>query len=193
MSKNRISIWLALIVLGVGGVLAFIVGLFAYMSLTATPLHPDANAVPSVAHATPAEKWADAVKQSREFARASLTAQNLPGISVAVGVGREIVWAEGFGLADLETKSPITPDTRLRIGEVSKALTSAAVGLLLDKKELRLDDEIQTYVPEFPKKQWPVTLRQLDGTRGWPQGRPRRRGVAGAVPADARGAQTLRE
>ena len=43
------------------------------------------------------------------------------------------------------------------------ALTSAAVGLLLEKGRLRLDEEIQTYVPEFPKKQWPVTLRQLMG------------------------------
>jgi len=162
-SKNRIPIWLALIVLGVGGLLAFIVGLFAYMSLTATPLHPDAQAVPSVTQAAPAETWANAVQQSREIARASVTGQNLPGVSVAVGVDGDIVWAEGFGWADLETKARVTPDTRFRIGETSKALTSAAVGLLLEKNELRLDDEIQSYVPEFPKKQWPVTLRQLMG------------------------------
>jgi CubicO group peptidase (beta-lactamase class C family) len=40
-------------------------------------------------------------------------------------------------------------------------LTSAAVGLLLEKGRLHLEDEIQTYVPQFPRKQWPVTLRQL--------------------------------
>jgi CubicO group peptidase (beta-lactamase class C family) len=40
-------------------------------------------------------------------------------------------------------------------------LTSVAVGLLLEKERLKLDQEIQTYVPEFPRKQWPVTLRQL--------------------------------
>ena len=43
------------------------------------------------------------------------------------------------------------------------ALTSAAVGLLLEKERLHLDAEIQTYVPSFPEKQWPVTLRQLMG------------------------------
>jgi CubicO group peptidase (beta-lactamase class C family) len=42
-------------------------------------------------------------------------------------------------------------------------LTSAAVGLLLEKSRLNLDEEIQTYVPEFPKKEWPVTLRQVMG------------------------------
>jgi CubicO group peptidase (beta-lactamase class C family) len=50
-----------------------------------------------------------------------------------------------------------------RIGTASTALTSAAVGLLLEKGRLTFDDEIQTYVPEFPDKQWPVTLRQLMG------------------------------
>ena len=43
------------------------------------------------------------------------------------------------------------------------ALTSTAVGLLLEQDRLKLDDEIQTYVPEFPDKPWPVTLRQLMG------------------------------
>jgi CubicO group peptidase (beta-lactamase class C family) len=42
-------------------------------------------------------------------------------------------------------------------------LTSAAVGVLLEKDRLQLDDEIQTYVPQFPKKQRPLTLRQLMG------------------------------
>jgi CubicO group peptidase (beta-lactamase class C family) len=52
---------------------------------------------------------------------------------------------------------------RFRLGHTSKALTSAAVGLLLEKGRLHLEDEIQTYVPAFPRKQWPVTLRQLMG------------------------------
>ncbi len=43
------------------------------------------------------------------------------------------------------------------------ALTSAAVGLLLEKERLHLDAEIQTYVSSFPDKRWPVTLRQLMG------------------------------
>jgi serine beta-lactamase-like protein LACTB, mitochondrial len=41
--------------------------------------------------------------------------------------------------------------------------TSAALGLLLDEGRLKLDDEIQRYVPEFPMKKWPVTVRQAMG------------------------------
>jgi CubicO group peptidase (beta-lactamase class C family) len=73
------------------------------------------------------------------------------------------VWAEGFGWADLESRATVTPDTQFRIGTASTALTSAAVGLLLEKGRLTLDEKIQTFVPEFPEKQWPVTLRQLMG------------------------------
>ena len=56
-----------------------------------------------------------------------------------------------------ETK--VTPDTRFRIGTASIVLTSAAAGLLLEKGKLKLDDEIQAYVPSFPGKPWPVTVR----------------------------------
>jgi serine beta-lactamase-like protein LACTB, mitochondrial len=162
MSKKRIQTWLALIVVaGVGAVLLFIGGLFAYVSFTATPLHPDPEKVASVTDSPPQAKWARAVAQGRQLARAGLNVQNLPGLSVAVGVNGEIVWAEGFGWTDLDTRMPVTPRTRFRTGDASKALTSAAVGLLLERKALKLDDEIQTYVPDFPKKEWPITVRQL--------------------------------
>jgi serine beta-lactamase-like protein LACTB len=97
---------------------------------------------------------------------ASLVERNLPALSVAVGAGDEIVWAEGFGWADLENRVRVGPDLRFRIGTASKVLTSAAVGLLLEQGRLKLDDKIRTYVPEFPEKQWPVTLRQLMGHVG---------------------------
>jgi CubicO group peptidase (beta-lactamase class C family) len=161
--KRRTETWHTLIVLAVGLVLAAIGGLWGYLSATATPLHPNPQEVTSVTRATPLPQWADAVARGRQIVRAHLTEQNLPGLSVAVGAGGEIAWAEGFGWADLESRVPVAPDTRFRIGTASTALTSAAVGLLLEKGRLKLDDEIQTYVPEFPDKQWPVTLRQLMG------------------------------
>jgi CubicO group peptidase (beta-lactamase class C family) len=73
------------------------------------------------------------------------------------------VWAEGFGWAEIETRVPVTPDTQFRIGTASKVLSSAAVGVLLEKERMKLDEEIQIYVPQFPKKRRPVTLRQLMG------------------------------
>ena len=163
MSKSRTQTVFVLVVGAVGLVLAAILGLFAYISATATPLHPDPQQVRSAARTAASPQWAGAVKQSQQIVRASLAEQNLPGLSVAVGAGRDIVWAEGFGWADLEDRVGVTPDTRFRIGGVSMALTSVAVGMLLEKDRLKLDEEIQTYVPAFPRKQRPVTLRQLMG------------------------------
>ena len=155
----------ALTLIGVGVFVVFLagVGIYTFVMAVSTRLHPNPKDVPSVALAAPSPKWAAAVDQGRLSARAGLVEQNLPGLSVAVGVGGDIVWAEGFGWADMEKRVPVAPGMRFRIGHTSKALTSAGVGLLLEKGRLHLEDEIQTYVPEFPRKQWPVTLRQLMG------------------------------
>lgn len=162
-SWNRTETWVALLVLGAGGLILGMAGLWIYVSATATPLHPNPQDVPSAALADPSKKWADAVHAARQSVRAELAAQNLPGLSVAVGSNGEIVWAEGFGWADLETRVKVEPHTRFGIGTASIPLTAAAAGLLLERNRLKLDDEIQTYVPEFPRKKWPVTLRQVMG------------------------------
>jgi serine beta-lactamase-like protein LACTB, mitochondrial len=162
-AKNRTGTWVALIVLAVALLPLGIAGLWVYNSVTATRLHPDPQAVPSAAHEAEPAKWANAVEQGRQIVRAGVSEQNLPGLSVAVGIGGEIVWAEGFGWADLEKRAPVAPDTRFRIGTASIALSSAAVGLLLERGRLNLDDAIQKHVPAFPEKQWPVTLRQVMG------------------------------
>jgi CubicO group peptidase (beta-lactamase class C family) len=161
--KNWRETWVTPILLVVGLPIAAAVGFFMYISVTSTPLYLNPQDVKSVMDSVPLPKWADAVEQGRQLVRAGVSRQNLPGLSVAVGVGQEIVWAEGFGWADIQRRVPVAPNTRFRIGHASKSLTSAAVGLLVEKGRLRLDDEIQTYVPAFPRKQWPVTLRQLMG------------------------------
>jgi serine beta-lactamase-like protein LACTB, mitochondrial len=163
VARSRIQTWLVVIAVAVGLIPVAILGLWGYVSFTATPLHPNQQDVPSVKKAAPLPKWADAVEQGRQTVRAHLAERNLPGLSVAVGDGRDIVWAEGFGWADLEKRVRVEPETRFRIGTASTALTSAAAGLLLERNRLKLDEKIQTYVPEFPEKQWPVTLRQVMG------------------------------
>jgi serine beta-lactamase-like protein LACTB, mitochondrial len=86
-----------------------------------------------------------------------------PGISVAVAVDGKLVWAEGFGLADLEQCVPVTPNTKFRIGSTSKPLTSAGAALLYDEGRLDLDAPIQRYVPSFPDKGQVITTRELLG------------------------------
>ena len=159
---KRLRTWATLVFLAIGGLIAVIVGRPVYLSANPAPLHPQPESAPSVTREEPAQQT-EAVTRAREILRTALAEQNLPGLSVAVGAGGNLLWAEGFGWADIKTGTRVTPDTRFRIGTDSTALTSAAVGVLVEQGRLKLDDEIQTYVPQFPKKQWPVTVRQLMG------------------------------
>jgi CubicO group peptidase (beta-lactamase class C family) len=92
--------------------------------------------------------------------------QGIPGLSIAVGVGGEVLWAEGFGWADLENRVPVWPATKFRIASISKSLTAGAIGKLLEEGKLDLDVPVQEYVPSFPEKRWPVTTRLLGGHLG---------------------------
>ena len=95
-----------------------------------------------------------------------MEANAIPGLSVAVGRDSEVIWSEGFGYSDLTHDVRVTPATKFRVGSVSKPITAAAIGVLLEEGALDLDAPVQTYVPSFPDKQWPVTTRLLAGHLG---------------------------
>ncbi|HEX9793619.1 MAG TPA: serine hydrolase domain-containing protein [Planctomycetota bacterium] len=117
----------------------------------------------ALAAAAPAQ-WEQAIEQARKVALERLEEGHLPGLSVAVAVNGELVWAEGFGFADLENQVPVTPQSRFRIGSVSKPLTAVGLMRLVDAAKLDLDAPVQKYVPEFPvKHQGVLTTRLLTG------------------------------
>jgi len=86
-----------------------------------------------------------------------------PGLSVSVGVDGQIVWAEGFGWADLEQRVPVRATSGFRVGSVAKPMTAALLGLLYEEGKIDLDATVQTYVADFPTKEYPITIRQLAG------------------------------
>jgi serine beta-lactamase-like protein LACTB, mitochondrial len=144
------------------GVVITVGSVGALWLFSAAPVHPDPAAVQSTAGAH-VEQYSNAIEEGRALAHALVVNENLPGLSVAVAADGEIVWAESFGWADIEGREPVTPLTRFRLGAASKPLTAAAVALLHDRGRLDLDAPVQTYVPDYPQKQWPVTPRQLMG------------------------------
>jgi serine beta-lactamase-like protein LACTB, mitochondrial len=144
----------AIIVVG-GGAVFFV--------LTISPVFTDPAAVPSTAAASESGRYSGPLVQSRRLARALVVEENLPSLSVAVAVDGEIVWAEGFGWADVKHRAPVTPLTRFRLGSVSKTLTAAAIALLHERERIDLDAPVQRYVAAYPEKQWMVTTRQLMG------------------------------
>lgn len=85
----------------------------------------------------------------------------LPSLSVAIGLDGELVLAEAVGYADLDTRRPATVNTLYRVGSVSKSITAVALAGLVEDGLIELDAKLRDYVPEFPAKRWPFTLRQL--------------------------------
>ncbi len=105
----------------------------------------------------------EAVQKSKYVIDTLMTSQNVPGIQVAVWQDGETVYSEGIGYADLELNVPVDPNTKMRIGSVSKTLTSAAVGKLMEQDKLDLEAPVQEYVSYFPEKEYPITVRQVAG------------------------------
>jgi CubicO group peptidase (beta-lactamase class C family)/tetratricopeptide (TPR) repeat protein len=105
------------------------------------------------------------LKEFEDFVAAQMALDKVPGLSVGFVKGDEI-WAKGFGFADLENKLPAKAESMYRLASVAKPMTAAAVLQLAERGKIDLDAEIQTYVPYFPKKNFPVTARQLLGHLG---------------------------
>ncbi len=99
------------------------------------------------------------------FVKQQMTADSVPGISVGF-IKDGVMWTKGYGFADIENRSPAVPESMYRMASVNKPMTAAAVLQLVEKGKIDLDAEVQTYVPYFPKKKFPVTVRQLLGHIG---------------------------
>ena len=84
-----------------------------------------------------------------DAAQTAIAGLGAPGISVAIARHGKIQLEQGFGLASLETASPVTPRTVFRIGSLTKQFTAAAALLLQERGQLRLDDPVSKYFPIF--------------------------------------------
>jgi CubicO group peptidase (beta-lactamase class C family) len=91
----------------------------------------------------------------------------VPGMAVAVVKGDTLIYSKGFGVADLETKRPVTPDTAFYIASTTKAFTALAVNMLDFQGRMSLDATVASYVPAVhftpPLSAASITLRDLLG------------------------------
>ncbi len=83
------------------------------------------------------------------------------GCALAVIWEGEIVYKQGYGLADIELQVPVLPSTLFNIGSMAKQFTAFAVALLEEDGKLSLEDEIQKYLPEMHDFGETITLRHL--------------------------------
>ncbi len=86
-----------------------------------------------------------------------------PGLAIAVAVGEDIVWAEGFGFADIERGELVTPDTPFNVYSVAKMFTGVAAARLAAQGRLDLDQSVTAIVPGLADHYRSVTPRLLAG------------------------------
>ena len=90
--------------------------------------------------------------------------QKIPGMSISISKNGKTILSEGFGFADIKTKKKVIPNkTQFRIASISKTLTAMAIAKLMDTKKLNLDASLYNYIPDFPKKKYDFTIRQIGG------------------------------
>ena len=130
------------------------------------------------AAAAPATGRADPLLAPFDRLMTSFIAGNkVPGGALAVSRGGRLVYARGFGYADLDRETPVQPRSLFRIASISKPITAVAVLQLVDRGRVRLDDPVMRYVPQRPAladgaaadaRLNDITVRQcLTHTGGW--------------------------
>jgi CubicO group peptidase (beta-lactamase class C family) len=133
------------------------------LALLAAPLSP-ARAQGPVAAPAPTQDSAAARLRTRVdsiFARYNGT--DRPGCAVGLSRNGTLLLERGYGMADLESGRPITPETVFESGSVAKQFVAATIVLLAQEGKLSLDDKLRRHLPELPPWADSITLRQMLG------------------------------
>jgi CubicO group peptidase (beta-lactamase class C family) len=129
------------------------------LALAATPVA--AKAAKAVKPTT-ASHWAEVEAQARKMVADKL----VPGVEICVRHHGATVFSKGFGLANIETATPVTPASVFRIGSITKQFTASAILQLAQEGKLSLDDTLAKYLPDFPNADRLVLRRMLSHTSG---------------------------
>jgi D-alanyl-D-alanine carboxypeptidase len=103
-----------------------------------------------------------------QMAKAQIHAGRTPGLAIGIVEDGRIVYAHGFGFADLKKHVPMTADTQFYAGGLTRQFTAAAILLLAQDGKLALGDRIAKYVPEFRSSDGITIAQLLAQTSGLP-------------------------
>jgi len=108
--------------------------------------------------ATPSD--ADLAQQLDQMLAATFPVDG-PGAAVLVLRDGEVILRKGYGLANVELGVPMAPAMVFRLGSVAKQFTAMAILILADEGKLALDDDITTYLPDYPTQDQTITIEHL--------------------------------
>ncbi len=112
----------------------------------------------------PRQDYASVASALKPFIESQMALAGIPGLSIAIVDDQQIVWAQGFGMADPKQKIAATAETVYRIGSVSKLFTDIGIMQRVERGEINLDAPVSDYLPDFkPKNPFGklITLREL--------------------------------
>jgi len=102
-------------------------------------------------HSTPASLSRAKLERVGDFIRQEIAAGTMPGAVILIQQHGRPVYFESFGVRDVESRRPMTPDTIFRLYSMSKPITSVAAMMLVENGKLSLDDPVAKYIPAFAK------------------------------------------
>ena len=121
--------------------------------------------VPSVAETQRSTSTASLTpKQVREvdaLVSRHMVARRIPGAAIGIVRGGQLVFAKGYGMANLETDTPVSEASVFQIASVTKPFTAAAVMTLAKSGKLRLDDSVGKFIAQAPSTWSGLTVRHL--------------------------------
>lgn len=123
-------------------------------SAPSTPAPTDAPATPELASLDPADL--------DRFVAATVAAQHAIGVTVGVMRDGQVIFARGYGLADIAAKTPVAPDTLFAVGSVTKQFTCAVALQLQEEGKLSFDDRVAKYAPSLTRA-GDITVRDIAG------------------------------
>jgi CubicO group peptidase (beta-lactamase class C family) len=107
----------------------------------------------------------DIIEDLNKYIPERMRQSGIPGVSVSLIRGMDIVWSEGFGVESVRSRKPITEDTIFEVASLGKVVAAYSALQFIEKDKLSLDDSISSMAPEpwfLPEDAgWAITLRQL--------------------------------
>lgn len=95
------------------------------------------------------EEYALVAEEMAARAQELMRKRHTPGVSLALVDGQQVVWAQGFGYADVAANRPATPETVYHAGALAAPMTALALMRMAEEGLVDIDAPLTTYVPEF--------------------------------------------
>jgi len=99
--------------------------------------------------------------QVDDYIRQAMQKRRIPGLALAVVKDGQVIKAQGYGVANLETETPVTPETVFELASVTKQFTATAIMILVEEGKVNVDDHISKYLENTPDSWKNITVRHL--------------------------------